>query len=151
MKLGRTARSLFIGAALAVFAAKPIQAQDGTGVLARCGASKGQSYFFKDESLNPAGPDWEGDGISSGKIILVKLGTEWDIQFDDVVGAYSYRQDGAKVFLLSNKPGLFSVGAFGTLYTDIYTFDLTHKTVAWSSNKIGPLGPKVGVYVSDCE
>ena len=137
-------------ALLALSISTPAAAQDVDGVLARCGASHGRGYFFYDEKFSPQGPDWEDDGISNGKIILVRLGDEWDIQFDDVAGAYSYRQDGAKVMPLMNKPGMLSVGAFGASYADIYTFDLENKTLAWSSNKIGPI-PKVSVYSSDCQ
>lgn len=138
-------------AVLALTVSAPATAQDVDGVLARCGASKGHGYFFKDENFNPTGPEWEDDGISNGKIILVRLGDEWDIQFDDIAGAYSYRQDGANVLPLMNTPGMLSVGAFGALYADIYIFDLANKNVAWSSNKLGPIGSKVAVYSADCQ
>ena len=121
------------------------------GVLARCGASIGQAFHFKDDVFNPKGPDWSEDGMRNGKIILVKLGEEWDIQFDDAFGSYGYRQDGAKVIFLHGKPGMLVDGAFGSSYADIYTFDFAEKIVAWSSNKIGPVGPKVAVYTATCE
>ncbi|PWL35002.1 MAG: hypothetical protein DCO97_11565 [Marivita sp. XM-24bin2] len=46
-----------------------VAAQDG--VIARCGASEGQGYFFHDPIMNPSGPEWADDGISNGKILLV--------------------------------------------------------------------------------
>ena len=67
-------------------------AQTSEGVIARCGASSGQAYFFKDELRNPEGGKWQQDGMSQGKIILVRLGEEWDMQLDDALGANSYRQ-----------------------------------------------------------
>jgi hypothetical protein len=126
-------------------------AQVGDGVLIRCGASTGQAFFFKDAISNPSGPNWTEDKLSNGKIILVKLGEEWDIQFDDLLGSNGYRQDGAKVIPLLNKPGMLTIGAFNANYADIYTFDFANKVVAWSSNKIGPIVPKVAVYTATCE
>lgn len=73
--------------------------QASQGVIIRCGASEGHSFFFEGFA-NPDGPNWDTDRISGGKIILVRLGDEWDIQFDDAIGASGYRQDGAKLFPL---------------------------------------------------
>ncbi len=120
------------------------------GVLARCGASKGYGYFLYDEIMNPKGPSWNEDGISDGKILLVKLGDEWDIQFGDTVGEYGYRQDGAKVIPLGGADGKMTIGAFAGSYTDVYTFDFTQKEVVWSSHKIGTPIPKVGTYRANC-
>ena len=101
--------------------------------------------------MNPEGPGWNEDGMSNGRIILVKLGEEWDIQFDDSLGTSGYRQDGGKVLPLLQGPGMLTVGAFNKLYVDIYTFDFVRRKVAWSSNKIGPLVPRVAAYSADCE
>lgn len=126
-------------------------AQQQDGALIRCGASSGHAFFFKDEITNPDGPNWLEDGMSNGKIVLVRYGDEWDILFDDTIGAYGYREDGAEVILLSNKPGMLIVGAFSSTYVDIYIFDFLNKTVAWSSNKLGPIVAKVAAYKATCE
>lgn len=126
-------------------------AQGQDGVVIRCGASAGHAYFFKDDLMNPGGPQWEEDGISNGKIILVKLGEEWDIQFDDAAGAYGYRADGAKVAPLLSAGNFLTVGAFHENYVDIYNFDLTHREVAWTSNKVGTLISKAAIYQSACD
>ena len=55
----------------------PAFSQDGG--LIRCGASDGRGYFFHEPVGNPEGPEWSDDAMSNGKIILVKLGEEWDI------------------------------------------------------------------------
>lgn len=89
--------------------------------------------------------------MSNGKIILVRYGDEWDILFDDSVGASGYRQDGARVLPLLDKPGMLTIGAFNTNYVDIYTFDFEGKKVGWSSNKHGPLAPKVAAYEASCD
>lgn len=128
-----------------------VSAQTTDGVILRCGASSGQGYFFKDETTNPDGPYWSNDAITNGKIVLVRYGQEWDILFDDSVGSYGYRQDGAKVIPLLDKPGMLVVGAFGSAYVDIFTFDFANRELAWSSNKLGPIVPKVSVLVATCE
>ncbi|WP_084352091.1 hypothetical protein [Primorskyibacter flagellatus] len=126
-------------------------AQQQEGVILRCGASSGHAFHFKDETTNPNGPNWTKDSISTGKIILVRYGDEWDILFDDSVGSYGYRQDGARVIPLLDSPGMLTVGAFGAAYVDIYTFDFKDKILAWSRNKLGPILPKVAAYKATCE
>lgn len=92
------------------------------------------------------------DGMSNGQIILVKLGEEWDILFDDAVGGNSYRKDGARVILLGGDERFLVVGAFyPSTYADIYTFDLQAREVAWSSNRLGGLIAKVSVMRASCE
>jgi hypothetical protein len=138
---------LMMIAALVPFAAS---AQPTDGVIMRCGASAGHGYFFK-YFTKPDGPDWQVDGISTGKIILVRLGDEWDIQFDDFLGASGYRNDGAKVIPLLETEGFLTVGAFGPWYVDIYTFDLMNRDVGWTSNKHGPISAKAAAYSAKCE
>lgn len=120
------------------------------GVLARCGASKGDGYYFKDKLFNPNGPTWNEDGISKGKIVLVRLGDEWDIQFDDAVGAYGYRQDGAAVVLLNANAGFMTIGASRDTYVDVFTFSLESNEVVWSTHKTGTPIKKVAIYRAPC-
>ncbi|MFN4129306.1 MAG: hypothetical protein ACK4GC_05770 [Paracoccaceae bacterium] len=127
-----------------------VSAQLSDGAIIRCGASSGHSFFFKG-TLNPDGPNWDTDGMSSRKIVLIRLGDEWDIQFDDSVGSSGYRQDGAKVFPLIETDSLLTVGAFNAQYVDIYTFDLANKVVGWTSNKHGPFSPKSAAYSATCD
>ncbi len=134
-----------------LFSSFQASAQTGEGVLARCGASSGHAYFLKHPALNPDGPSWEKDGMAEGKIILVRLGQEWDIQFDDSLGAYGYRQDGAEVVKLMETDGLLTVGAFQPNYADLYTFDFLNREVVWTTNRQGVLAPKAGVFRATCE
>jgi hypothetical protein len=127
-----------------------VSAQSSDGAIIRCGASSGHSFVFKS-SLNPMGPNWEVDGMSNGKIILIRLGDEWDIQFDDSVGSYGYRQDGAQVLPLMETDGLITVGAFSSQYVDIYTFDLVNRVVGWTSNKHGPVAAKTAAFSATCD
>lgn len=127
-----------------------VAAQPFNGAIMRCGASAGHSFFFKGP-LNPSGPSWEVDRLSNGKIILVRLGEEWDIQFDDAIGSFGYRQDGAQVFPLMETDSLLTVGAFNAQYVDIYTFDFANKVVGWTSNKHGPISAKTAAFSASCE
>lgn len=142
---------LGVAVALVLLTSGEALAVEGQGVIARCGASKGQGYYFKDPTFNPSGPNWTDDGLSNGKIILVRLGDEWDIQFDDFVGASSYRQQGAAVIPLSDVSGAFiTIGAFAGTYTEIYTFDIQENEVVWTSHKTGTPIKKVAIYRSSC-
>jgi hypothetical protein len=125
-------------------------AQEGDGVIARCGASDGMGYFFDEVSNGYTGSPWQKDGISNGKIVLVRLGEEWDIQFDDAIGAAGYRNDGARVIPLGGDGKILRVGAFHENYVDIYSFDIVGKKVAWTSSKNFPFA-KVGAYLAECE
>lgn len=127
-----------------------LSAQTFDGAIIRCGASTGHAFFFQND-LNPHGPDWAEDALSSGKIVLIKLGDEWDIQFDDVAGSYGYRQDGARVLPIIQTESMITVGAFAAQYVDIYTFDLANRIVGWTSNKQGPFIPKTAAYSATCD
>jgi hypothetical protein len=125
-------------------------AQDRDGVIARCGASDGMGYYFRENATGNTDGTWQQDGISSGKIVLVRLGEQWDIQFDDAIGAAGYRNDGARVIFLGGDEEIMRIGAFHENYVDIYSFDLVGKKVAWTSSKNFPFA-KVGAYLADCE
>ena len=140
----------FLSIACIVVLPSLASAQSSDGVLMRCGASTGHSFVFKG-LFNPEGPNWTNDGISNGKIVLIRLGDEWDIQFDDIVGAFSYRQDGAQVFPLLENENILTVGAFGASFVDIYTFDFTNKVVGWTSNKHGPIVARTAAYSATCD
>lgn len=125
-------------------------AQPSEGALIRCGASTGHAFMFKG-ALNPDGPNWGTDGLSTGKIVLMRLGDEWDIQFDDIAGSFGYRQDGARVFPVLETDSMLTVGAFNAQYVDIYTFDLANRVVGWTSNKHGPIAAKTAAYSATCD
>ena len=122
----------------------------GISVWAMCGESKGQSYYFKDDFMNPDGPYWTEDGFSNDQFTLVKDGDQFDILFGDAARASGYVQDGAQVILLHISNKYIRVGAFHNNFADIYNFDRETSEVAWSSNRSGPLTGKIGLYVSKC-
>jgi len=131
-------RTLTLGICV-TFLGNQVLAQSGDGVIARCGASAGRAYFFQDPVVNPTGPSWEDDGISAGVILLIKLGSEWDIQFNDALGTSGYRQDGATVLPLMLNNHKLTIGVFHSNYDDIYTFDPDGQDVLWTALKSGTL------------
>jgi len=141
-------KRLAIAVTASVIAWNGATAQEGA--IARCGASFGQGFFFWDELTNPSGPNWDDDAIANGKIVLIRLGDEWDIQFDDAARASGYRQDGATVLVLGDSGDKLIVGAFRGTYSDVYTFDFIGRSVTWTSHKLGPIVAKVGIYQADC-
>jgi hypothetical protein len=143
-------RAIVLVLGLAATSAAPLGAQVRDGVLARCGESEGQGYFFQDDFWNPDGPEWSKDGITGGQIVLVRLGEEWDIQFADIAGAHGYRADGAVVMPLGSTETMLTVGAFRGNYADVYTFNFAGSEVVWTSHKIDVMVSKVAVYRADC-
>lgn len=137
-------------AVLAIAGATMFKSPAFAEVVAHCGASQGISYYFYDEVFNPDAPGWVEDGISSGRIILVREGDEWDILFGDAAGSTSYRNDGAVVVLLAQNERFITVGAFTPFYSETYTFNLVDNEVVWTSHKTGTPVPKVAIYRSDC-
>lgn len=119
-------------------------------VLMHCGSSKGQAYIFNHPIFNSEPSGWHKDGINNGRIILTKDGDNWDILFGDAAGSSGYRSDGATVILLAWTDEFIRLGAFANNYSDVYNFNLKEKTVAWTSNKSGPLMGKAAVYLSSC-
>ena len=144
----KTAWRTIVAAVAASCLCHPAAATEGA--LARCGASKGAGYFFHDEIWNPSGPEWTEDGLSNGKIVLIRLGDEWDILFDDTLGASGYRNDGAGVLPLGAAKNMLTVGVFHPNYSDIFTFDFEGSEVVWTSHKIGTPIAKVAIYRSEC-
>lgn len=139
-----------VAAAFICMSATSAFAQDG--VVIRCGSSTGQGYYFPEMAGAPGSGRWSEDGFSTGKIILVNLGDEWDIMFDDAIGAHSYRKDGAAVVpILRNDRFITVMALMQPNYSDIYTFDLEKREVAWSSQRITALFPKVAVYKAQCQ
>jgi len=118
--------------------------------VAKCGASKGNGYFFQDEIFHPAASEWADDGISNGKISLVTAGEDLDILFGDALGDNGYGNDGATVILLSTVGDILRVGAFHDNYTDIFSFNMADKEVIWTSHKGGPFSKKVAIYRAEC-
>ena len=76
-------------------------------------------------------------------------GSNW-IPQNDAAGSSGYRSDGATVILLAWTDEFIRLGAFANNYSDVYNFNLKEKTVAWTSNKSGPLMGKAAVYLSSC-
>lgn len=118
--------------------------------LAKCGASSGNGYFFHDEIFNTAESAWDDDGLSNGKISLVKAGDSLDILFGDALGDNGYSSDGATVILLSTVGDIVRLGAFHDNYTDVFSFNMADKEVIWTSHKGGPFSKKVAIYRAEC-
>ena len=133
---------------IVVFASQITLAQDG--IIVSCGASSGTGYFIQDPIFFNQPSEWADDGISNGKISLIKLGDEWDILFGDALGDAGYRQQGATVIPLTEVGGLLTVGVFHQNFTDIYSFNIEAKEVIWTSHKGGPLIKKVAIYRASC-
>ena len=134
--------------ALILFLTAPV-ATKGEDLFS-CGASEGWSIFFDKLEPDPDGSHWERDAISGGVIVLTKSDDKFDIVYSDAIGARSYTDDGASVFLLSSSARFTNIIAVSPNYTDQYTFDAQLNEVVWTSHKTGTVFPKVGIYRAKC-
>lgn len=145
-------RLMFLVGAL-LLAGLAVQAQAETVTV--CGASKGQSYFF--QGLLNTSPGWKDDGISNGKIELVRDRGNIDIFYADTVGSRSMRADGFEILAIPQPTPEFVMVVAINLTTGIvehYLFQLDRAgngTVLWGSIKGGgaPIA-KSGLYRSEC-
>jgi hypothetical protein len=66
--------------------------------ITSCGASKGYSFNFEGPIVPRDKAGWIEDGISSGGLVLLLNGDEFDIVITDSLGSKSMRADGFQVF-----------------------------------------------------
>jgi hypothetical protein len=152
---GSVIRPMMIKTALAAIAVTfglsgDVQAASET-TLIKCGASTGTAYRFD-------GNGWQSDGMSKGQIVLVSnaggVEGEFDIRFEDSIGAYGYIRDGAVVFKAQQNDEKFSFVAAHSNYIDQYTFDFSRNEVVWTSHRT--LSPhseghqRVAMFYSEC-
>jgi hypothetical protein len=137
--------------ALAVFVLSTASAQ--AQLITRCGASAGYSYFFENR-LAPGQSGWQRDGISTGNLQLIKSGDEYDIVYQDTVGARSARADGFKFVHVTPSAGfLMLIGVSNVGVLDHYLFRLdTHGRgeVLWGTSRGTGLIPKATMMRAEC-
>jgi len=122
-----------------------------------CGGSVGQSFFFSGP-LNKNQSGWQQDGISNGKIELVRDREQYDIFYADAVGSRSMRADGFEITAipqpLAEFRTLLAINS-STGIVEHYLFHLDRAgngTLLWGSVKGGgAVIAKSGLYKSDCK
>ncbi|WP_156635612.1 hypothetical protein [Methylobacterium sp. Leaf123] len=145
---------------MSAFAALLLQAMIGTAyaatILARCGPSIGQSYYFEAGVVGPGQGGWKKDGFDGGRITAyINDKEQLDILMKDGAGLKSYLAEGYKISLvsLSKDDKSFLLAAYGQGFAETYLFkinDLGVGTLAWTASKVTPLVIRTTVMTAEC-
>ncbi|KQO78116.1 hypothetical protein ASF36_13865 [Methylobacterium sp. Leaf90] len=131
----------------------PVQAAT---ILARCGPSVGQSYYFEAGVVGPGQGGWKKDGFDGGRITAyINDKDQLDILMKDGTGLKSYLAEGYKISLvsLSKEDRSFLLSAYGQGFAETYLFkvnDLGVGTLAWTASKVTPLVIRTTVMTAEC-
>lgn len=141
--------------AVALFLIGPMPAQSAT-ILARCGPSVGQSYYFEGGVIGPGHGGWKPDGYENGRITAyINDKNEVDILLKDATGLKSYLSQGYKVEVVAVQESerALLINASGPNFTESYLFK-TNKlgvgTLAWTASKTADLLIRTSVMVAEC-
>ena len=127
------------------------------GVLAICGESKGQAYYFVGGAVPLGQGGWQADGINNGVIVLAILPDgKYDIIMKDARNEpYSSAKSGLVVVPLavSARDNKYLISVMGNGVSENYLFKVDSKgagILAWSSTKTNDYISKVSVMTSVC-
>lgn len=125
-------------------------------IIARCGPSVGQSYYFEAGIVGPGQGGWKKDGFDGGRITAyINDKDQLDILMKDAAGLKSYLAEGYKISLvsLSKEDRSFLLSAYGQGFAETYLFkvnDLGVGTLAWTASKVTPLVIRTTVMTAEC-
>lgn len=125
-------------------------------ILARCGPSVGQSYYFEAGIVGPGQGGWKKDGFDGGRITAyINDKNQLDILMKDSTGLKSYLAEGYNISLvnLSKEDRAFLLTAYGQEFSETYLFkvnDLGVGTLAWTASKVTPLVIRTTVMTAEC-
>lgn len=125
-------------------------------VLASCGPSKGQSYYFEGGFVGPGQGGWRSDGMDGGRItIILKDDNSVDILMKDATGFRSYNKDGINLTVISvdAKNRVFLIKASQTNLVETYmvkTNEVGVGTLAWTSASVTQAFTKTRIMTASC-
>ncbi|WP_131803863.1 hypothetical protein [Methylorubrum salsuginis] len=133
---------VLLAAALTLTTAGGVRA---ASILARCGPSTGQSYYFETGIVGPGQGGWKKDGFDNGRITAyINDENKIDIIMRDGNGVRSYLREGYNASLnnFSKQDMAFLISARGSNFSETYLFkinDLGVGTLSWTASKVTPL------------
>lgn len=144
-----------LAAAAAATLIAPLGAEAAT-ILARCGPSTGQSYYFEAGVVGPGRGGWQKDGFENGRVIAyINDSQQLDILVRDSAGTKSYLKEGYKVALInfSQQDRAFLISVYGDNFSETLLFkvnDLGVGTLAWTASKVTPLVIRTSIMTAEC-
>jgi hypothetical protein len=142
----------WIALALAIFP----DAASAETILARCGPSTGQSYYFETGFVGPGQGGLRKDGFDGGRIFAyINNQEKLDLIIKDTNGFQSYLKEGYKVNIinLSASDKSFLIAAYGPNFAESYVFRLNNYgvgTVSWTGSKLTEGITKTSMMTAEC-
>ncbi|WP_430913902.1 hypothetical protein [Methylobacterium sp. sgz302541] len=142
-----------LAAALALFVPSGVEAAT---ILARCGPSTGESYYFEAGIAGPGRGGWKKDGIDDGRITAyINDNQQLDILQRDTTGTKSYLKEGYKVALInfSQQDRSLLISAYGENFSETFLFKVSELgvgTLAWTASKVAPLVIRTSIMTAEC-
>lgn len=151
-------RAVALAAVLALLPTE-LPAQDHQfEIIAACGASTGQSFFFEGGIVGPGRGGWQSDGINKGKFYFIRDKDGLDVIFVDVTGEpKSHRLDGGAVTAAAWDPenGSYLLLAYNLQgkVVETYLIQINKNqvgTVAWTTARAGGVSKRVSAFTAPC-
>lgn len=131
------------------------EAKDVT-ILARCGASDGQSYYFEGGFVGPGQGGWKKDGVDDGRVtVFLNENDQLDLLVKDRATTRSYLKAGYKVGLINfdQATKTMLISAYGSDFSETYLIrqdDAGIGTMVWTISKITPAIAKSSTMQAPC-
>ena len=93
-------------------------------IITSCGESRGHDFWVTNTALNVGG--WEEVGVPGGKIVLTKIGDDFDLKITDATGeTKSARSQGATIVPVENENNNVTIiVVHAGAGTEVYSFTL---------------------------
>ena len=121
-------------------------------VIVKCGALKGQSYFYPGPLVAEKDVGWQSDGISTGSTTIVMVDGEPDVLYGDATGGvFSSRADGGVVTILGITDSILVIGVnYPKAAIEVYTWNAVEQTLMLFQSKYDVAINKVTLMRSHC-
>ena len=135
---------------LALFLASPNAFAEK--IITTCGPSEGHDYWVNNDVLKVGG--WKKEEIPNGKITLIQIGTDFDIEILDATGnKKKVGSQGAVIPVENSENNVTLVVNYPGAGTEVYSFTLNEKKdgeLIWTKIRHHFLIRNGGVYKSIC-
>ena len=121
-------------------------------VIVKCGALKGQSYFYPGPFVAEKDVGWQSDGISAGSTTIVMVDGEPDVLYGNATGGvFSSRAAGGVVTVLGITDYVLVIGVnYPKTTIEVYTWNAVEQTLMLFQSKYGAAINKVTLMRSHC-
>ena len=121
-------------------------------VIVKCGALKGQSYFYPGPLVAEKDVGWQSDSISAGSTTIVMVDGEPDVLYGNATGGvFSSRAAGGVVTVLGINDYVLVIGVnYPKTTIEVYTWNAVEQTLMLFQSKYGAAINKVTLMRAHC-